>query len=172
MNLLPKSRKARMRLLLLSIIAPVVAVATGLALWGMRDSISFFYTPGQAAAAKPEVGRAIQLGGLVAVGSVVKHRDGHVEFTVQDKLAADRVVYQGDLPDLFREGQGIVAEGAYQPNGVFKATRVLAKHDEKYMPKEVADALKEQGEWRGEGAPPPSYEPQAKPPSKSMGGAT
>ena len=71
MNLLPKSRKARMRLLLLSIIAPVVACATGLALWGMRDSISFFYTPGQAAAARPEPGRAIQLGGLVAMGSVV-----------------------------------------------------------------------------------------------------
>ena len=170
MNLLPKSRKARMRLLLLSIIAPVVACATGLALWGMRDSISFFYTPGQAAAAKPEPGRAIQLGGLVAMGSVVKHADGRVEFTVQDKLAADRVVYQGDLPDLFREGQGIVAEGSYQSDGVFKATRVLAKHDEKYMPKEVADALKEQGEWRGEGAPPPAYGPSAAPVSGSGNG--
>jgi len=172
MNLLPKSRKARTRLLLLSIIAPVVAVAAGLALWGMRDSISFFYTPGQAAAAKPEAGRAIQLGGLVATGSVVKHADGRVEFTVQDNLAADRVVYQGDLPDLFREGQGIVAEGAYQKDGVFKATRVLAKHDEKYMPKEVAEALKEQGEWRGEGAPPPAYPSPARASPKAAGGTT
>lgn len=167
MSFLPKSRKARTRLLLLSIIAPVVALAVGLSLWGMRDSISFFYTPGQARQAKPEPGRAIQLGGLVATGSVVKHPDGRVEFTVQDKVASDRVVYQGDLPDLFREGQGIVAEGAYRPDGVFQATRVLAKHDEKYMPKEVADALKEQGEWRGDGAPPPAYGP-----AKSSGGPT
>jgi len=158
MSFLPKSRKARTRLLLLSVIAPVVAVAVGLTLWGMRDSISLFYTPSQAAAAKPEPGRAIQLGGLVAVGSVVKHPDGRVEFTVQDKISADRVHYQGDLPDLFREGQGIVAEGHYRSDGVFEAKRVLAKHDETYMPKEVADALKEQGEWRGDGAPPPAYD--------------
>jgi cytochrome c-type biogenesis protein CcmE len=152
MSFLPKSRKARTRLLLLSIIAPVVILAVGLALWGMRDSISYFYTPSQAAVAKPPPGRAIQLGGLVAQGSVVKHPDGRVEFTVRDKVAADRVVFQGDLPDLFREGQGIVAEGAYRADGVFEARRVLAKHDERYMPKEVADALKAQGEWRGEGA--------------------
>ena len=157
MSFLPKSRKARTRLLLMAVIAPVVAVAVGLTLWGMRDSISLFYTPSQAAAAKPAPGRAIQLGGLVKVGSVVKHPDGRVEFTVQDKVAADRVVFQGDLPDLFREGQGIIAEGAYRHDGTFEAKRVLAKHDETYMPKEVADALKEQGEWRGEGAPPPSY---------------
>ena len=148
MSFLPKSRKARTRLLLLSIIAPVVALAAGLTLWGMRDSISFFYTPSQADAAKPEPGRAIQLGGLVAMGSVVKHPDGRVEFTVEDKISADRVVYQGDLPDLFREGQGIVAEGAYRQDGVFQASRVLAKHDEKYMPPEVVDSLKRSGRWK------------------------
>jgi cytochrome c-type biogenesis protein CcmE len=157
MSFLPKSRKARSRLVLLSVIAPVVILAVGLALWGMRSSISFFYTPSQAAQAKPPPGRAIQLGGLVAVGSVVKHSDGRVEFTVRDKISADKVVFQGDLPDLFREGQGIVAEGSYRKDGVFEAKRVLAKHDEKYMPKEVADALKKQGEWRGDGAPPPAY---------------
>ena len=161
MSFLPKSRKARTRLLLLAVISPVVAVAAGLALWGMRDSISFFYTPSQAAEAKPPVGRAIQLGGLVAAGSVVKHPDGRVEFTVQDKISADRIVFQGDLPDLFREGQGIVAEGAYRADGVFEAKRVLAKHDENYMPKEVADALKEQGEWRPEGGPAPTYAPKS-----------
>jgi cytochrome c-type biogenesis protein CcmE len=167
MSFLPKSRKARTRLLLLSVISPVVILAVGLTLWGMRDSISLFYTPAQAAEAKPEPGRAIQLGGLVAAGSVLKHPDGRVEFTVQDNVASDRVVYQGDLPDLFREGQGIVAEGSYRADGVFEAKRVLAKHDETYMPKEVADALKEQGEWRGDGAPPPAY---GKP--KSAGGPT
>jgi cytochrome c-type biogenesis protein CcmE len=153
-SLLPKSRKARGRLLLLAIIAPIVALAVGLTLWGMRDSISFFYTPSQAAEAKPPPGRAIQLGGLVTAGSVVRRPDGRVEFTIQDNVAQDRVVFQGDLPDLFREGQGIVAEGAYRGDGVFVAKRVLAKHDETYMPKQVADALKEQGEWRGDGATP------------------
>jgi len=154
MSWLPKSRKARTRLLLLSIIAPIVALAAGLALWGMRDSISFFYTPSQAAQAKPAPGQAIQLGGLVTVGSVVKHPDGRVEFSVQDKISADKVVFQGDLPDLFREGQGIVAVGAFAPDGAFEARQVLAKHDERYMPREVAKALKAQGEWRGDGATP------------------
>jgi cytochrome c-type biogenesis protein CcmE len=113
-----------------------------------------FYTPAQAAEADPPPGRAVQLGGLVAPGSVVRHTDGRVEFTIRDKIAADRVVYQGELPDLFREGQGIVADGSYRADGVFEAKRVLAKHDETYMPKEVADALKEQGEWRGDGEQP------------------
>ena len=160
MSWLPKSRKARTRLLLLSIIAPIVALAAGLALWGMRDSISFFYTPSQAAAAKPPPGQAIQLGGLVAVGSVIKHPDGRVEFTVRDKISADKVVFQGDLPDLFREGQGIVAVGAFRQDGVFEAKQVLAKHDERYMPKEIADALKEQGEWRGDGKAPAYEKPK------------
>ena len=154
MSWLPKSPKARRRLTLIAAIAPVLALAAGLTLWGLRDSISFFYTPSQADAAKPAPGKPIQLGGLVASGSVVKHPDGRVEFTVQDKIAADRVVYQGDLPDLFREGQGIVATGAFRTDGVFEAKQVLAKHDENYMPREVADALKEQGEWRGEGQTP------------------
>jgi cytochrome c-type biogenesis protein CcmE len=154
MSWLPKSRKARTRLLLLAVITPVVAVAVGLSLWASRSAISLFYTPAQAAEADPPPGRAVQLGGLVAPGSVVRHTDGRVEFTIRDKIAADRVVYQGELPDLFREGQGIVADGSYRADGVFEAKRVLAKHDETYMPKEVADALKEQGEWRGDGEQP------------------
>jgi cytochrome c-type biogenesis protein CcmE len=157
--------------MLLAAIAPVVALAVGLSLWGMRDSISFFYTPSQAAAAHPPPGRSIQLGGLVSVGSVVKHPDGRVEFTVRDKISADKVVFQGDLPDLFREGQGVVAEGAYRPDGVFEAKRVLAKHDEKYMPKEVADALKKQGEWRGDGQAP-GYGAPAYDTPKAAGGPT
>jgi cytochrome c-type biogenesis protein CcmE len=152
MNLLPKSRKARRRLTLLAAIAPILALAVGLTLWGLRDTISFFYTPSQAQAAHPAPGRAIQLGGLVAKGSVVKHPDGRVEFMVTDHTAADKVSFQGDLPDLFREGQGIVAVGAFREDGVFQAKQVLAKHDERYMPREVAKALKDQGEWRGDDA--------------------
>jgi cytochrome c-type biogenesis protein CcmE len=154
MSWLPKSPKARRRLTIIGAIAPVLAFAVGLTLWGLRDSISFFYTPSQAAKARPAAGRSIQLGGLVAKGSVVKHSDGRVEFTVQDQGAADKVVFQGDLPDLFREGQGIVAVGAFRDDGVFQAKQVLAKHDERYMPREVQKALKEQGEWYGDGARP------------------
>lgn len=155
---LPKSPKARRRLYLIAAIAPVLALAAGLTLWGLSDSISFFYTPAQAAAAKPPVGRSIQLGGLVQPGTVVKHPDGRVDFVVADQQATTKVHFSGDLPDLFREGQGIVATGAFRADGQFEAKQVLAKHDEKYMPREVSKALKEQGEWRGEGAPPPAYQ--------------
>ena len=154
MSWLPKSPKARRRLTLVAAIAPVLALAVGLTLWGLKDSISFFYTPSQADQAKPPPGRSIQLGGLVSPGSVVKHSDGRVDFVVADKIAADKVSFQGDLPDLFREGQGIVAVGSFRKDGVFEAKQVLAKHDERYMPKEIADALKEQGEWRGDGKAP------------------
>jgi len=161
MSLLPKSPKARRRLMLVAAIAPVLALSVGLALWGLGDSVSFFYTPSQAEQARPAAGRSVQLGGLVAHGSVVKHADGSVEFTVQDQHAIDKVVFQGDLPDLFREGQGVVAVGAFRHDGVFEAKRVLAKHDEKYMPRDVSKALKAQGEWRGDGSAP-AYESPAK----------
>lgn len=154
MTWLPKSRKARRRLTLVAVIAPVLVLAVGLALWGLKDSISFFYTPSQAAKASPPPGRAIQLGGLVRMGSVAKYPDGRVEFVVADRTATDKVVFQGDLPDLFREGQGVVAMGAFRADGVFEAKQVLAKHDERYMPPELAKALKEQGEWRGDGSTP------------------
>lgn len=156
-GLLPKSRKARRRLTVLLAVAPVLAFAVGLALYGLRDSISLFYTPAQAKEARVAAGRKVQLGGLVQHGSVVKHPNGDVEFVVADQKATAKVVYHGDLPDLFREGQGIVAEGAFDEQGVFVAKQVLAKHDERYMPRDVAKALKKQGEWRGEGAAPPAY---------------
>lgn len=163
MSWLPKSRKARRRLLILAAVAPVLALAVGLTLFGLREQVSFFYTPAQAQAAKVGPGRRVQLGGLVQAGSVVKHPDGRVEFTVADLKAATRVAYRGDLPDLFREGQGIVAEGRFGPDGQFNADQVLAKHDEKYMPREVTKALKDQGEWRGDGAgPAPGYGQPAK----------
>ena len=153
MRLWPKSRKAQRRLTVVLAAAPVLALAVGLALYGLRDSISFFYTPSQAIEARVPAGRSVQLGGLVETGSVVRHPDGRVEFTVADRIAASKVVYHGQLPDLFREGQGIVAQGAFDADGVFVARQVLAKHDETYMPKEVADALKEQGEWHGDDEP-------------------
>ena len=149
MSWLPKSRTARRRLTVLAAIAPVLALAVGLTLWGLSDSISYFYTPGQAQEADPKPGQAIQLGGLVQAGSVVKHPDGRVDFVVADQQASAKVSFHGDLPDLFREGQGIVATGAFDEAGVFQAKEVLAKHDERYMPKEVEKALKEQGEWYG-----------------------
>jgi cytochrome c-type biogenesis protein CcmE len=157
MSFWPKSRKARRRLTILLAIAPVLALAVGLALYGLRDSISLFYTPAQAQEAKVAPGRKVQLGGLVQHGSVVKHPGGDVEFVVADQKAKAKVTYHGDLPDLFREGQGIVAEGTFDASGVFVAKQVLAKHDERYMPRDVAKALKKQGEWRGEGAGAPAY---------------
>jgi len=149
MALLPKSRKARRRLLVVAVAAPVLAGAAGLAFYAMGDSVSLFYSPIQAKAAHVPVGRPIELGGLVTKGSLVKGRDGEVRFTIEDHAAKDPVTYKGDLPDLFREGQGVVTKGAFRADGVFEASEVLAKHDERYMPKEVTQALKASGEWRG-----------------------
>lgn len=154
MSVWPKSRTARRRLTILLAVAPVLALAAGLTLWGLSDSISLFYTPAQAQAAHVKPGRSVQLGGLVLPGSVVKRPDGRVDFSIADRSATAPVVYHGDLPDLFREGQGVVAAGTFDAAGTFQARQVLAKHDEKYMPREVAKALKDQGEWRGDGASP------------------
>ena len=154
MNILPKSRKARRRLAVVAMAAPILAAAAGLTLYAMRDTVSLFYSPAQAHAAHVPVGRAFQLGGLVAKGSVVKQPDGSVDFVIMDHAAQDKVAYRGDLPDLFREGQGVVALGAYDGAGDFVANKdgVLAKHDERYMPRELSRALKSRGEWRGGGA--------------------
>ena len=153
MPFLPRSRKARRRLLAVAVIAPVLAASTGLALYALRDGVSFFYTPSQAKAAELAPGRTVRLGGLVQPGSVVKTADGGVVFTVTDQAASLEVRFDGDLPDLFREGQGVVCQGVLRPDGRFEAHEVLAKHDETYMPREVVDGLKESGEWRGGGAP-------------------
>jgi cytochrome c-type biogenesis protein CcmE len=154
MSLLPRSRTARRRLMTLSVAAPVLILAVAVALFAMRNSISFFYTPSQAAAAHVPDGQAIQLGGMVRIGSVVKQPDGEVDFVVADRRSATPVMFRGELPDLFREGQGVVAIGAYRRGRVFVADKILAKHDEKYMPPELTAALKKQGEWRGDGAQP------------------
>ena len=150
MGWMPRSKKARRRLLVVAVAAPILSLAAALAFFAMGDAVSFFYSPAQAKAAQLAPGKTIQLGGLVAKGSVTKHPDGSVEFVIMDHAASEKVVYQGDLPDLFREGQGVVTKGSFEASGQFRATEVLAKHDEKYMPREVTKALKASGEWRGD----------------------
>ena len=151
MGFLPKSRKARRRLTAVAVAAPILGAAVALSLYAMGDAAVFFYSPAQAAQKHVPPGRLVRLGGLVEMGSVRRLDDGTVRFGVTDRAAADQVVYRGDLPDLFREGQGVVTQGVFRPDGVFEAREVLAKHDERYMPKEVADALKKSGQWRGDG---------------------
>ncbi len=144
----PKSVKARRRLTLFLIAAPVFVAAVALSLYALRGTVVYFYTPAQLQAAHVAAGQTIRLGGLVKPGTVVHAADGSVTFVVQDKLGETAVSYRGDLPDLFREGQGVVCEGVVGAGGRVRATQVLAKHDEKYIPKNVQDELKRQGEWR------------------------
>src|SRR6201997_4133337 len=145
------TRKQR-RMTMIGCALAVLGFAAGLVLYGFRSSIVFFSTPSMAAEQHIAPGQRFRLGGLVQPGSLVCG-DKSVTFDVADGGARLRVAYAGILPDLFREGQGVVAEGALDPSGTFKADTVLAKHDEVYMPKEVADALKKQGHWKGETGP-------------------
>jgi cytochrome c-type biogenesis protein CcmE len=146
------TRKQR-RLTLIGIAGAVLALALGLVLYAMNDSIVFFHAPGDVAAKNVQPGTRFRLGGLVKEGSVKRGENGHVSFEVMDAQGSIPVTYRGILPDLFREGQGVVTEGVLQASGAFTADTVLAKHDETYMPREVADALKEQGHWQGDAAP-------------------
>ena len=125
------------------------ALALALMLYGLRDSIVFFNSPTDVVEKHVAPGTRIRLGGLVKPGSVVRGQNLAVRFEVTDGSNSIPVSYQGILPDLFREGQGIVTEGVVEP-GALKADTVLAKHDENYMPKEVADALKRSGHWKDE----------------------
>jgi cytochrome c-type biogenesis protein CcmE len=143
------------RLTLIGLAGGVLTVAAGLVLYALSDRIVFFNSPTDIVAKAPAPGQRVRLGGLVTEGSLVKGADGGVAFAVTDGNATIKVGYRGILPDLFREGQGVVTEGVLEPDGSFSADTVLAKHDENYMPKEVADALKKQGVWRhGEDAAP------------------
>lgn len=128
----------------------MLGVAVALVLTALSEQVTFFRTPSELLAAPAENSGRIRLGGLVAMGSVKNADDAGVEFAIEDANDIIVVRYAGILPDLFREGQGVVAEGQLQPDGTFLADTVLAKHDENYMPKEVADRLKEQGYWQGE----------------------
>lgn len=150
---LPRSPKARRRLGLVAAVAPVLAGAVGLSLYAMEDAVVFFYGPTEARDLHVPAGRTVRIGGLVETGSVIKSRDGSVRFDVTDGAAVTPVVYHGQLPDLFREGQGVVVQGAFNHDRGFEADEVLAKHDETYMPREVTETLKAQGEWRGASSP-------------------
>ena len=155
------TRKQR-RLTIIGGSLAVLAVAAALVLNAMRDSIVFFSTPSMVAEKHIQPGRRFRLGGLVQPGSLVRGENLAVIFQVSDSSASLPVSYKGILPDLFREGQGVVAEGAIDASGVFRADTVLAKHDENYMPKDVADALKKQGHWKDEEyARPNASKPEA-----------
>ena len=137
------------RLAVIAGLAVVVGIATALVLTALRDQIVFFYSPSDVMAREVAAGTPIRLGGLVKEGSWTRAGQDN-RFTVTDGGTDIAARYTGILPDLFREGQGVVAEGSLGPDGVFNATNVLAKHDENYIPREVVEALKAQGEWRPE----------------------
>ena len=139
-----KPKRKRLWLLVGSL--AVLGVAATLVLTALNDNIVFFFSPTQLAEKHPGPSQRLRIGGLVAEGSVKK--DGQeVRFVVTDLRKTVPVVYRGLLPDLFREGQGVIAEGTMGADGTFVAREVLAKHDEKYMPPEVANALKASGRW-------------------------
>src|ERR1700681_3383600 len=156
------TRKQR-RLTMIGGALAVLAIAAALVLNELWDSIGFFSTAAMVAEKHVPAGRRFRLGGLVQPGSLVRGDNLAVTFQVADGSAALAVSYKGILPDLFREGQGVVAEGALDAAGVFKADTVLARHDENYMPEEVADALKKQGHWKDDYGAKPTYD--AKPAS-------
>jgi len=136
----PKRKK---RIMLIGLMLAGVAIAAGFALQAFNENLMFFYTPSEVSAGEAPAGRMIRVGGLVTEGSVQRQSDGlTVQFDVTDNNKTITVQYTGILPDLFREGQGIVAHGQLQQDRLFVAAEVLAKHDENYMPPEVADALK------------------------------
>jgi cytochrome c-type biogenesis protein CcmE len=139
------TRRGKRRLQALAVAMTGLAFATVLILLAFRQNITYFYSPSDIAADKIAPGRTIRLGGMVEANSV-KRQGQDVEFRVTDMAKTMNVTYRGQLPDLFREGQGVVTEGKLDSNGTFIASEVLAKHDEKYMPPEVAKALKKGSE--------------------------
>jgi cytochrome c-type biogenesis protein CcmE len=146
--------RKRRRLIALGAGLSLLAAATALVLAAFNENLVFFYSPSDLAEKMIDPDRRIRIGGLVEAQSVRRHPNGHgVDFRVTDGKATLAVVYDGVLPDLFREGQGVVAEGRLRGDGVFAASTVLAKHDENYMPPEVAAALKKTGHWQEGGAP-------------------
>ncbi|MCU0838521.1 MAG: cytochrome c maturation protein CcmE [Rhodospirillales bacterium] len=140
-------KRTHRRLTFVIIGAGLLAIAAALVLSALDDSIVFFQTPSELVATAPDADRRLRVGGLVEDGSVEKSIGGQVRFRITDTAATLPVTYTGILPDLFREGQGVVAEGRLR-NGVFIADSVLAKHDENYMPPEAAEALKRAGQWQ------------------------
>lgn len=151
-------RPKHQRLVLVALAVVALLAAALLAMWGLKDRAAYFYTPADIAAGKAAPGKAMRLGGMVEEGSIERGADGvSIRFVVTDGDARTPVTFRGIVPDLFREGSGVVAEGQLQPGGTFTAETILAKHDERYMPREVVDALKKSGRWNeGEGHMPAS----------------
>jgi cytochrome c-type biogenesis protein CcmE len=142
--------KRNRRLLLIGVILGAATVSAALVLTALSSTVAYFYTPSDLQDLQQSPSATIRLGGLVETGSV-HFDDGDktaVNFVIRDEIAKTLVSYRGVLPDLFREGQGVIVQGRIDPDGRVIASEVLAKHDENYMPKEVADALKKQGRWK------------------------
>jgi cytochrome c-type biogenesis protein CcmE len=135
--------------MMIAVAGAVLVLAAALTFIGLRDSVVYFVAPSELAE-KAQAGHRVRLGGLVVEGTLRRDADGAMRFGVTDGAVQVEVRYDGVLPDLFREGQGVVAEGTWAPGQAFEAERVLAKHDETYMPREVAEALKQRGEWKGQ----------------------
>ncbi|MDX2235070.1 MAG: cytochrome c maturation protein CcmE [Hyphomonadaceae bacterium] len=143
-------RRSRQRMIVIGAAGVLLSGAVALALLGAQDSVAYFYAPSDLAA-KAKAGERVRIGGMVAPGSIAKDPASEtVLFKVSDGAGVVQVRYEGIPPDLFAENQGVVAEGVWRGGEVFEADRILAKHDETYMPREVVDALKDKGEWRGD----------------------
>jgi cytochrome c-type biogenesis protein CcmE len=135
-------RPKHQRLVLVILAALALVGAVLLAMWGLRDRAAYFVTPSDIAAGRIQPDKAMRLGGMVVKGSLKRDADGvTVRFTVSDLKAETPVIYRDILPDLFREGSGVVAEGRLEPNGLFVADKILAKHDERYMPPQMANQV-------------------------------
>lgn len=148
-----KPRQKRTLYIVLAVAA--VGLAVGLVLNALKDNVSLYFTPTQVYNKEAPQGRSFRIGGLVEEGSIQREKDGlTVHFMITDLKQKLPVVYKGILPDLFKEGKGVVAQGKMEADGVMHASEVLAKHDENYMPPEVADALKKSGQWKDGGATP------------------
>ncbi|WP_282095562.1 cytochrome c maturation protein CcmE [Epibacterium ulvae] len=142
-----KTLKKQRRIQVLAVAAVALTLATALIGYAMRDGINFFRSPSQVAEEAPDPSEVFRLGGLVETGSIQRGENGVIRFVVTDGGASVPVMFNGVVPDLFAEDQGMIGTGRYV-NGVFEASEILAKHDETYMPKEVVDALKEQGVYK------------------------
>ncbi|WP_417483342.1 cytochrome c maturation protein CcmE [Maricaulis sp.] len=144
-------RHRNRRLATIALAALVLVAAVSLGLFAMRDAVVFFYSPSEIAAEPPLAGERVRVGGLVLEDSIEGPATGDgVVFVITDRVENVTAAYVGILPDLFREGQGVIAEGRFREDGVFQAETVLAKHDERYMPPEVAEALRDAGLWEGD----------------------
>jgi cytochrome c-type biogenesis protein CcmE len=141
-------KQQRLALVLLALL--LIGGAAGLVLAALEDKVAFFVSPSDVASQRLDPGKRFRIGGLVVDGSIRREPDGSVRFALTDSANDVEVLYKGLLPDLFRDGQGVVAQGTLRADGRFEAAEVLAKHDENYMPKEVADALKAAGYWKHE----------------------